>query len=122
MARMKALKLAMPVLLQKGFVTQRQKFEEQEKFEEKKFLVKDGNWSQEIIFLIMINQSFEIRRVLEGSLKYILTKPFLYSTNPSCLHYLKNSIQILELDKGPVFKFKIQSYYLQFGEKTLCAD
>ena len=37
MARMKALKLAMPVLLQKGFVTQRQKFEEQEKFEEKKF-------------------------------------------------------------------------------------
>ena len=53
-------------------VTQRQKFQEQEKFEEKSFWSKMETGHKKSSS-IMISQSFEIRRVLEGRLKYIIT-------------------------------------------------
>lgn len=62
-------------------VTQRQKFQEQEKFEEKSFWSKMETGHKKSSS-IMISQSFEIRRVLEGRLKYIITislKLFFFS-------------------------------------------
>ena len=62
----------------------------------------------------MRDKGFELLGLLKGSLKYIITSTFeLSSIQQSCLffllHFLKNFIQILELDSGVESNSKIQS-------------
>ena len=74
----------------------------------------------------MRDKGFELLGLLKGSLKYIITSTFeLSSIQQSCLffllHFLKNFIQILELDSGVESNSKIQSsleILFALGEKA----
>ena len=88
-------------------VTQSQKLQEQEKFWRWKLVSSSGHKKSSSI---MRDKGFELLGLLKGSLKYIITSTFeLSSIQQSCLffllHFLKNFIQILELDSGWI-KFK----------------